>query len=694
MRPLIALLLFLSTTTAVADVVRVRIVPGNAAAASCRGSVDDRAWRAGETLLFDQALPLGVTLHSAECWIAPLQIERAGETAVHVWRKRTLRGRVVVSRGDVQPAAMTARIASPPKTVPAVAPSDVECSVKARAVSCDVPAVPLDVRLAADVFAPRYLWDVDEEDLGELRLSRGTVVTGYARSPQGAAAGTVVDLRPASLAWSPEDHQRLDAQKRSAKTNERGFFQFIDVAAGEYVAVAQRDGWSPAQQRVVVREGRAEEAVGEELVLGELGGIDVAIQPPADPQQRPWQVRLDRMVAGESQRVTQSAASITGAWQHSGLNHGGYSLSVLDADGKAMAREGLGVWGGRQFVAITIDQVLVRGTLTVADEPLEARLEFFDIDGRRIWMTADADGRFAGMLPAQGKWGVNVVREGRGRIELRDIQVRRSDATGYADIALQLPDGRVSGVVVNAAGEPVAARVRVWRNNRLEVSGLFKDGAFDFIGVATGNVELWADAREGESGLLPHTIRKDTDDSLKIVVKKRRVLSGAVVSPEGLQVAGAHVLWLHTYMIEEEFTGPRGQFKIELPAAETHVDVAVSAIGYPVKLVRLVPGAEDPQRVQLSRISGEIFIPMFTGKGAKYPYLGAVGLRPLPISLMGGRSLPRPEGLPVRVVRGGFLINAEPGAYHVCSSFDLEICEPLTLHAGARETIDTSNWKK
>lgn len=693
MRAIAAFALLCSTVDVVSEPLRVRIVPADESAAMCRGSVGAHEWTAGESLLLDTGRPALVTLQSADCWAPPLLLDRGDEATIHVWRKQTLRGRVAVPRGDLPPTMITTRIGSPPKTSVAVPPTDIECHVENAVVTCDVPAAMLDLRFTAEGFAPSYRWDVAGRDLGELRLSRGTVVTGYAGSSRGLPAGVAVELRPASLAWSPEDHQRLDVQARTTKTNARGFFQFADVEPGEYVAIARHEGWSPAEQRLVVRDGRTEEPLAQELVLGELGRIEVAIQPPTDPQQQPWKVILNRVVSGDAQSIAESTATLTGEWQHAGLKHGAYSVEVTDAEGKRVAREGVGVWGGRQFIAITIDQVVVRGMLSKNDHPVEAKLEFFDIDGRRIWMNADAEGDFTGMLPAQGKWSVGIVREGTGRIEIASIDVRRSDAKGFAELDLRLPEGRVGGVVVNADGEPVDARVRLWRNSRAEAFGRFKDGTFEFDGVATGEVELWADARDGESGLIPHTIRRGKAEPLKIVVAKRNTVRGMVVSPEGRPIAGAEVVWLATYYVQSAFTGPRGQFKIDLAPSETHVDVGVVAVGHPLKVVRLDARAEEAQSIRLMPIAGQIFIPMFTGKGSTYPAILAGGLRPLPLGAMLG-NFPPPQGLPVRIAGGGFVVDAEPGPYRICANSRLEHCEAVTLHSGARVTVDTSEWPK
>lgn len=692
MRLLIGLLLCVCMTAIGADPIRVEIVSGEVSAATCRGTIDGRSWAAGETLTLDGELPLHVTLASTDCWAPPLLIEKGEDSSVHVWRKRTLHGRLDMARGDPQPTTLTARIASPPKTAVAVPPTDVDCNVKNGVVTCDAPAVPLDIRIAAEGFAPVYLWDVTGTTLGELRLSRGTVVTGYARPARGTLSTIAVELRPSSLAWSPEDHQRLNTRTRTAKANARGFFQFMDVEAGEYVAQARHDGWSPAQQRVIVRAGREEESVTQELVLAELGRIEVDIRPPVDPQQKPWRVKLHRMLGGDMQDVTQSAASLTGQWQHEGLEHGAYALEVRDSDGKVVSREGVGVWGGRELVPITIDQVVVRGTLSMDDDPVEARLEFFDINGRRLWMASDEEGRFSGMLPEQGIWNVNVVREGKGRIEIPKIDVRRPDAKDYAELELELPAGRVHGVVVDATGQAVDARVRVWRNRRVEGSGRFTDGSFDFSGLTKGEVELWADAREGESGLIPHTIGGAEDEPVEIVVAKRRTVRGVVLSPEGLPIAGAQIVWMDPYYIESVVTGPRGQFKIDLGPSDTHIDVGVVAIGYPLKVLRLDARSEETQRVRLTAVAGQMFLPMITGRDGPFPYIIAPGLRALPLGAMRGDTLPPPPGLPVRIVRGGYLVDAEPGAYSICANIRLEHCHSLTLHAGARETIDTSKW--
>lgn len=525
------------------------------------------------------------------------------------------------------PLESISRIASPPRG--ALPETDIPCVRAEERVQREVPVVPLDVRLSADGFAPIYFWGMDAQ-LGEVRLSRGTIVTGRARSANGDAPIDLIDveLRPSSMSWAPEDQERVRRQKHAAKTNPRGFFQFENVAPGEYAVVATKKGSSPAEYRVHVTPVAFEAVVERELVLGELARIEVSIQPPVDAEQRPWTVALSRVVTGNSEPVARSG------------------------------------------------------------EDVEAALQFMQQSGKRIDLQSDAEGRFAGTLPSQGKWDVEV-RHGAARITIRDVAVQRGES-GYAELVLELPDGRVRGKVVDAAGQPHVANVTLFRDKRREAyARTGDDGEFEFTGVGEGEVELTADARAGNSGTVPHTIKGAADERLRIVIAPRNVVRARVLSPEGRPVAGALVVWVTEYAIRDAITSPTGDVTIKLPPGLAGITIFVSAPGFPLKLAHLSV-RDDTAAVRLPAFAGTLLVRYDTrrwpslmfGSGNDQMYLGAT-------NGMGSRS----EGMPVRFTREGCMLSVEPGTYTVCQT-RANRCETRDVRAGARETIDAMEWSE
>lgn len=603
----------------------------------------------------------------------------------HAAAAESLTARVFVPRGAAMPEVIEARTAD----------ADVRCPVSNSVAHCELPVgAAIDVRFFAEGFAPIYVWGINGADAGELRFRRGAIVTGYAR-PGGrgeAADGIRVELRPSSLAWSPADMKRIGAQTRTAETDARGFFQFDGVEPGEYVAAATKDGWSPAEYRVHVSDIANEARVGREIVLAPLSRIEVAITPPVDSQQKPWEVELLRTRGDEQIPVVTSAASLTGQWSHAGLESGYYSIDIRDTTAQSnVASESMHLDGTTQYVAIKIKQVIVRGTLTLDGEPVAARLRFQHMyEGIGAELASDTEGRFAGLLRSEGKWDIQVTRAGaRERTMLKDVEVRRGD-DGDAELELELPAGRVRGTVVTPEGSPVQATLYLFRKSR-SVGGARteQDGTFDFIGIEPGEIEISARAQGRESGLLPHTIRSMDDEPMTIIVPKVRTTRVRVLAPDGRRVAGARVTWRAMHFSKDDVTGPDGEVAIKVPPTQAALTFAVVAVGYPAKLM-IAPTEDDVITAVLPAVSGQLFLAL-DGMRLPYPMVDKGGASMNIGALMFGE--PFREGMPVRAVPGGFLANLEPGEYTICMPLTTK-CETRVLRPGARESIDATKWQE
>ncbi|HYI07816.1 MAG TPA: carboxypeptidase regulatory-like domain-containing protein [Thermoanaerobaculia bacterium] len=594
----------------------------------------------------------------------------------------TLTARVVVPRGAAMPAVIEARIAG----------TDVQCPVTGTAARCDVPAGTQDVRFSAEGFAPVYVWGIEGVDAGELRFRRGVAITGYAR-PSGRdepADAIDVELRPAAIAWSPDDKQRSAAAARIAKTNARGFFRFDAVEPGEYVVAAKKAGWSPAAYRVHVSGVTNETTVGKELVLDALARIEVWIQPPVDARQRPWLVTLDRILTGDQQQIADSAASITGQWSHDRLESGAYAVSIRDADGSRVAGDGLYAAGGTSHMAITIDQVPVRGTLTLDGEPVVAWLRFLDMFGKRVDMDTDEKGKFTGVLPVQGPWDVEIRRGGaQSRVSIPDLDVRRLDS-GYAELDLELPEGKLHGTVTSSDGRPVKANVKVWHNHDFVASALTEDdGKFSFTGVPPDEVEISAEGKGTKSGIVRHTIAGLDDEPIRLVVEKPNTVRARVLTPDGRPVAGALVSWVTTNVIKDDLTGPRGEIRFALPHSTTEIDLFVLAIGFPLKIAT-IPVSGDVAEIRLPAVAGLLYV-AFDNYRPPYPRIGK-GERLMPFGVLFGGGGPDADGMPVRSAHVGAEVVLEPGEYTVCSTYKTK-CETRVVRAGGRESVDTTGWQ-
>lgn len=630
---------------------------------------------------------------SERCWTPEVVLQPGGSVVtVPVWPKRLLRGRMVLPRGTGSPAFAEARISSP-----GVAEGVIRCPIADGRFTCEAPAVPLDVRLSVDGFAPHYLWDVAAEDVGEVHFIQGALVSGTASvATDDSKAGISIELRPATFAWSPDDVKREAAQARRAKTNARGFFSFSSVPPGEYSVIATKEGWSPVEYRVHVAGGATEAAVGKELVLPELARLEIVISPPVDARQHAWRVKLDRRLNGETVPVAHGEVSANGVWQYAGAGAGAYVVTVLDESGSTVSSEGVMVPGGPMTIPLRVQQVVIRGTVTLAGEPVAARLRFNDRRGKVSNLATDEDGRFSGTVASEGKWDIELwPRASETRITLKDVEIRRSEATGYADVDLELPAGRVRGVVVDAEGKPVEGHVSIRRNREHVAAGkTAANGTFDLAGIPEGEMTLHATTpNREESDVIPHRVDEDDDAAVRIVVRRKRQFRGRLVTADGRPVAGARVLHRTTWGAWSELTsGPRGDLSISASPTESHVDLAIAAPGMPLKFARVpIDHARETVDIAYSPAPGLLTIARNTNR---WPTLNIGIGNELWDSIATWLARPwEAESSTARLVDGDIQLVVEPAEYTVCTQ-KRTTCKTVRVAPGARASIDARGWEE
>ncbi|MFP5245870.1 MAG: hypothetical protein ACLGH0_04175, partial [Thermoanaerobaculia bacterium] len=105
----VALLLF--APFAAAEPFTIRIAPTDASCSSGTLVVAGvrHAWRAGEALVIESDRLSRVVVHAKDCW-APDVTLSPSEITIPVWRRRELRGRLSVARGERLPDAVALRI--------------------------------------------------------------------------------------------------------------------------------------------------------------------------------------------------------------------------------------------------------------------------------------------------------------------------------------------------------------------------------------------------------------------------------------------------------------------------------------------------------------------------------------------------------------------------------------------------------
>lgn len=615
------------------------------------------------------------------CWAAPVVTDAA---AVDV--KLLPAGTLRFALEEPRDAAVRLRVSSPGG---AIAPVDVDCERDGVRRTCTVPAMSLDLRIAADGFVPHYIFDRavpphGRVDLGAIRLVRGASVSGRIALPEKNPKldGVAVHLAPSALMGHGADPVRAALVSQSAKTNRRGVFQFAGVGEGTYTVVAEAPGWSPASVGDVHVVAGAEVALAKPLELAPLAALRVVVHPPADFGGKPWRIDLLRTWPESLQPLQplRAAFSPAGEWIGRGLAAGRYSVAVEDAAGSTFHRQFVEIGDNAAPLEITIDAFRVRGRVSFRGQPIECGVWFtHPLNATAsIRLRTDKEGKFETVFPEEGEWAAQIALPSN-HVQLRNFDVRRRSDGAPVDVDLALPPGRIRGTTVDDAGTPVPSAVRVLADGHFAGSVRAPAGAFDLIGVQLGDVMVNARAEDRDSGLVPVHVTEEDQEPLTIVVPKRKSAKAWVVTAAGQPVAGALVRYWAAGSGHDDVTGPAGELTFPVPAGETSIAMVILPPGLPRKMLTLTLGAE-PAEIVISPFGAQLLLTR-TPKNYYVFHDGA---------LFSGHALVEPfyGGQPREVTAAGLLLDLEPGAYALCATQARDRCKTFLLQAGTTTSVD------
>lgn len=195
------------------------------------------------------------------------------------------------------------------------------------------------------------------------------------------------------------------------------------------------------------------------------------------------------------------------------------------------------------------------GRVTFEGAPVEGFMNLKPLappDRNGMNVRLDEEGKFRVPLEGPGTYTVRVSSLHRKR--LPDAVVPEVHFEDPGDpVEIRLPEGRISGVVVDKEGNPVPeAKIKSMSNlpvengerfheaRRLDESG--PDGGFSVKALVPGTWTLVAEADSGES--LPRIFQVAVDQHIggvRLVVEKRTEIHGRVVDALGQPVAGARL---------------------------------------------------------------------------------------------------------------------------------------------------------
>ena len=147
---------------------------------------------------------------------------------------------------------------------------------------------------------------------------------------------------------------------------------------------------------------------------------------------------------------------------------GDYLLFIEDSGGSRWLDKPLQV-DGDQTLTLDLQLVAVKGTASRGDDPFVGKLIFGGLYGTRtITFTTDEDGHFAGFLPKEGKWEVEISTKDLGcapcdgtggSLRIPPVEVHKGPS-GKALLDIEIPDTKLAGRVVVEETTPDGETIR------------------------------------------------------------------------------------------------------------------------------------------------------------------------------------------------------------------------------------------
>jgi hypothetical protein len=621
-----------------------------------------------------------ISLQSDACWAAPASVDLAAgatklpDLELRTWPRGELSGSVSVPRGNREPDRVRLELRSATLRGRSLKPEPlgtIACPVVERQWRCEAPIAALDVRMNADGFAPAYFWNIEFEKaqatLPATLLQPGASLSGWVEDRKGEAVGSAeIRLMPQSLTRTSARTSGLSDKAATVHSNGRGFFQFGSLAPGDYSIVARGpEGAASGAVEVTVRDGR-ESLLPDPVVVEPSATVIVQVTPSLAPDRQPWTLRLSRyfVADGALEPRATGRANELGTWRVEGVERGAYNIEVLDTAGSVVARLNEKVDRDTNALEIQVGNVRVEGRVRFGTEPVAAELKFVSAEAN-VRMRAEKDGTFAGWLPNEGSWQVTISPKDTIQFVYRRVRVRVPSDDTTATVDLDLPGGRIEGVVVDEQGALMPkADVRVLKGSDiLAITGTDSEGRFVVRGMEPGPVMVFAETEELFSEYQHCTISEVPGDKETIVVRAPVDVKGKLLHPSGAPAVGALIRYFRNDLLFTAVSGPTGEFSLTLSAESRSADVIVITPRRTIVVDRVQLGREKPVIVVPDNPAEVRITPR---RGSNFPRISRNGGRLLSVALL----LAPMEGLepPREFANGAITLQVAPGMYNVCYS--------------------------
>jgi hypothetical protein len=620
------------------------------------------------------------------------------------WRTGTIRARL---KGSVPKASIAGplriTIEQPPfprKNDAFPKSSWVDCAVGTSGdVACEVPAGTNDLAVRLPGMVPHYRWGVavpagGNVDLGTVVFRKGGSISGWVVSDDSSMDTRKARVRLVRLIAGADDpiaRERLERAVAQASVSSSGFFQLSGIAEGTYRLLAEAEGGGKGVLAPVEVKTNAESALRTPLRISPPLTLRVEVQPHNDWRNRPWTVRIDRLLdyslATDGPPLVVAPVSENGSLEVPNVECGTFNALVLDADENTLASKTFTVTGAENASqVIEMSVVRVQGEVRDGDEEVAAELWFGGRFGEiQVHSVADEHGAFELTLPKAGEWDVDI--QGPGMKEPVQVRASVEERDGSAHVLLTLPQAVVTGRVVDETGVPRAnARVTV-STTSVRTGITDADGTFRIASVPPGQAILRAslllNGVRKEAVPVRTEVRPDAESGpYELRLGAMRTVHASVVSRSGPVVGASVSIYSSTRSVTAATTDVDGSFQFDVPSLDAAVSLVVGPPGYALRAYNVPADGNTDLVIHAAEAGGTIHLQV--GGGGT-----TVSVDGVTFAIQDLIRWSISQG--VRLDAGGTLTfpNLSPGVWRFCS-LGANRCKEAMLAPGADISVDLS----
>ena len=479
----------------------------------------------------------------------------------------------------------------------------------------------LDFRVAAEGWAPAYLFDVDvgpgTTTLPQAKLVRGSSLSTFVVDAETGAAvyGATVTLH---LPDAEYDDERARRFRRSETTNGRGFVQLHGVPPDVYDLVLASEGRPPTHISGIELADGAETWLGSVELPG-FARMTVHVDPATNNGQ-PWRIEAWQI---DEPWTESDATTSDGMAVLRGLVQGSYEVRVI-GPGDSLVRSETRVIGRDEMVFLSLDLAQVEGRVLLDGDGVRSEVDLATGGGDRSRFTTDDEGRFAGSIPRPFQdWVVAFVGTENGVNRTFRVKPRQRD--GVYRLTLRLGNHGIHGQVLDSTSrdpiEGAQVMIRHPEDETFYPSNYIVDatGSFAFRGLDPDGYDLSAyfdGYTEADLTGVPAVELPAADeegalelDGITILLRSGAPLEILLTSSEGIPERSANVsvftLTAEGTGVGETVTDVSGRGQVVVPRSALPASVVVRApSGVLWSSCILLPEEGQPLHLQLPPTSG------------------------------------------------------------------------------------------